>query len=485
MAFPQTLCFLRAALFFVMVIAFLSSFVSCDRDLSNLQEVVPLNHDHLLVEDQTAENGYYGDDQYFPFQAYPSSYMNMFEDGKFKGLIQEKTDILMTEEKVGMTPISTCVYKKVNVNKYGAKGDGSHDDTKAFEKAWKAACSSPRGAVMVVPKEKNYLLKPITFSGPCKSKITLQVLGTLEASDDRSDYEDDERHWLIFDGVNNLVVHGGGTIDGNGKIWWQNKCKIKKDLAITFNDCKNLVVKDLKIKDAQQMHMSFEKCVNVRAYNLAVTAPEKSPNTDGIHVTNTQNMTISNCDIGTGDDCISIVNGSKNVEAMDITCGPGHGISIGSLGAKKSEAYVSGVTVKRAKLTGTTNGVRIKTWQGGSGCASDILFSDIEMVDVCNPIIIDQYYCDQDEPCKEQDNAVQVKNVLYKNINGSSASSVAIRFNCSKSFPCQEVFMQNVILRLSGEEAEKEAKAECSNVKVSNIGLVSPQCPCEEGEKKL
>ena len=28
---------------------------------------------------------------------------------------------------------------------------------------------------MVVPKGKNYLLKPITFSGPCKSKITLQV----------------------------------------------------------------------------------------------------------------------------------------------------------------------------------------------------------------------------------------------------------------------------------------------------------------------
>lgn len=27
-----------------------------------------------------------------------------------------------------------------------------------------------------------------------------------------------------------------------------------------------------------------------------------------------------------GDDCISIVSGSKNVEATDITCGPGHGI---------------------------------------------------------------------------------------------------------------------------------------------------------------
>jgi len=37
--------------------------------------------------------------------------------------------------------------------------------------------------------------------------------------------------------------------------------------------------------------------------------------------------------------------------------------SIGSLGADNSEAEVSNVVVNRAALTGTTNGVRIKTWQ--------------------------------------------------------------------------------------------------------------------------
>lgn len=37
--------------------------------------------------------------------------------------------------------------------------------------------------------------------------------------------------------------------------------------------------------------------------------------------------------------------------------------SIGSLGADNSEAQVSNVLVNRATLSGTTNGVRIKTWQ--------------------------------------------------------------------------------------------------------------------------
>lgn len=48
------------------------------------------------------------------------------------------------------------------------------------------------------------------------------------------------------------------------------------------------------------MHVVFQKCVNVRASNLIVTAPEKSPNTDGIHVTDTQNIQIISSVIRTG-----------------------------------------------------------------------------------------------------------------------------------------------------------------------------------------
>lgn len=38
-------------------------------------------------------------------------------------------------------------------------------------------------------------------------------------------------------------------------------------------------------------------------------------------------------------------------------------LSIGSLGAGNSKEFVSGITVNGAKFVGTTNGVRIKTWQ--------------------------------------------------------------------------------------------------------------------------
>lgn len=48
------------------------------------------------------------------------------------------------------------------------------------------------------------------------------------------------------------------------------------------------------------MHVSIEACVNVVASHLIVTAPETSPNTDGIHVASTRDMQIMNCMIGTG-----------------------------------------------------------------------------------------------------------------------------------------------------------------------------------------
>ncbi|KAH7517416.1 hypothetical protein FEM48_Zijuj09G0061200 [Ziziphus jujuba var. spinosa] len=353
----------------------------------------------------------------------------------------------------------------------------------AFKKAWERACSSNVAARLVVPKNK-YLVKPIRFTGPCRSHLTLQIYGSIEASNDRKDYKGDDRHWIVFESVQNLIVDGGktGTINGNGQIWWQNSCKTNKALpckdaptAITFYKCNNLVVKNLRIQDAQKMHVSFENCMKVEASNLIVTAPENSPNTDGIHVTNSQNIKISSSTIATGDDCISIVSGSREVQATDITCGPGHGISIGSLGEGNSEAYVSGVTVNRAKFLGTDNGVRIKTWQGGSGSASNIKFLNIEMQSVTNPIIIDQNYCDQITPCKPQRSAIQVKNVLYENIKGTSASDIAINFDCSKSFACQGIVLQDINLKQNGRG--EMSKALCNNVQFDHIELVTPLCP--------
>lgn len=75
-----------------------------------------------------------------------------------------------------------------------------------------------------------------------------------------------------------------------------------------------------------------------------------------------------------------------------------------------------------------------------------------------------------------QSSAVQVKNVLYKNIEGTSASEVAVKFDCSKSYPCEGIVLQDVNLRREVED--EAAKAECNNVDdLAQTGVVSPRCP--------
>ncbi|KAE9584870.1 putative polygalacturonase [Lupinus albus] len=383
------------------------------------------------------------------------------------------------EDKHDETNYSSKV--RLNVNDYGAiPNDDTRDDTEAFKKAWDEACST--GAVLVVPKNNVYNLKPIIFSGPCKPHTSFKIYGTIKAWPDLSAYNKSRGIWIKFDAVDKFRFNGGGIIDGNGRNWWQNSCKVNKTLSVIFFECNNLKVQNIKFRDAPQMHVRFDKCFNVKASKLVVTAPEHSPNTDGIHVSGTRNMIIRNSVIGTGDDCISIVSGSHHILATDITCGPGHGISIGSLGAGNSEALVSNVIVNRATLTGTTNGVRIKSWQGGYGYAKKIKFLNIVMRNVTNPIIIDQQYCDRKEACPEQDSAVKVSKIVYRNITGTSASKVAIKFDCSKAIPCKRISLKDVTLK--SENSTVDAIATCENVEYTERGELYPKCSSSEDEKE-
>ncbi|MFS8015031.1 putative endo-polygalacturonase [Helianthus anomalus] len=121
--------------------------------------------------------------------------------------------------------------KTFDVDSFGAKGDGKKDDTNAFKKAWKEACSSTTAAIISVAKNKKYLVTPIRFEGPCRASLTMQISGTILASKQESKYKKNEKHWLRVEGVDNLVVKGGGVIDGNGDIWWSKSCKVYKTLV--------------------------------------------------------------------------------------------------------------------------------------------------------------------------------------------------------------------------------------------------------------
>ncbi|XWS13444.1 hypothetical protein CRYUN_Cryun36dG0037700 [Craigia yunnanensis] len=346
-----------------------------------------------------------------------------------------------------------------NVMDYRAAGNGQTDDSQAFNKAWKEVCSaitSQEVATLQVPPGKTFLLRPVDFQGPCKANtIHFQLRGTLIAPQSTSWADDALDTWIQFSGVDNLILDGDGKFDGEGSIWWQS-CKKKTIFgtffscqrppgALHFHNCNGLRLEGLTLLNSPRSHISINGCKNVSISNLHIIAPEDSPNTDGIDISASSNVKIQDSNIGTGDDCVAINGGSSFINITGVDRGPGHGISIGSLGDGVYDT-VQDVHVKNCNLTNTQNGVRIKTFQGGSGFARNISFEHISLDNVRNPIIINQFYQDKSKHSKAilKAAAIQVSHVTYFDIHGTSAIDRAIDLSCDDVVGCSNIVMENI-----------------------------------------
>ncbi|KAB5569554.1 hypothetical protein DKX38_003347 [Salix brachista] len=294
-----------------------------------------------------------------------------------------------------------------DVRDFGAIGDGIIDDTDAFKMAWDAACNQVDSAVILVPSGFDFIIQSTIFTGPCHDGLVFQVDGTLMPPDGPDSWpkKNSRRQWLVFYRINEMSLQGGGVINGRGEKWWDLPCKPHKGIngttmpgpcdsptAIRFFMSSNLTIQGLKIKNSPQFNFRFDNCRNVHVESIRITAPALSPNTDGIHIENTNGVGIYNSVISNGDDCISIGSGCFDVDIKNITCGPGHGIS------------------------------------------------------VRNPIIIDQFYC-LTKRCSNQTSAVSVSEVLYENIRGTyNIRSPPMHFACSDSLPCTNITLSDVEL---------------------------------------
>lgn len=77
-------------------------------------------------------------------------------------------------------------------------------------------------------------------------------------------------------------------------------CLCAKIQALRFFMSSNLTVQGLKIKNSPQFHFRFDGCRDVLVDSLYIKAPSQSPNTDGIHIENTNNVKIYNTIISNG-----------------------------------------------------------------------------------------------------------------------------------------------------------------------------------------
>ncbi|KAF6145001.1 hypothetical protein GIB67_013352, partial [Kingdonia uniflora] len=366
-----------------------------------------------------------------------------------------------------------------NVMKYGAIADGKTDSAKAFLWAWKDACAWWGKGTVWIPKG-TYLAGPMRFEGPCNGPTVFVVQGTVKAPTNLAVFDSDT--WIRFIYIHRLMIRGGGTFDGQGaSAWPYNKCTKYTDcktlpITLQFDFITDATVRGIHLINSKFFHIQVFQCQKMKFRALKIFAPEDSPNTDGIHIGSSTGIRIYNSIIGTGDDCISLGPGSKDILISNVHCGPGHGISVGSLGRNPNEEDVNGLIVRNCTFSGTGNGVRIKTWAPSpSSMARNFTFEHIFMNNVYNPIVIDQQYCPYKYCNQPASSQVQISDVKFRNIWGNSLSKLAVNLLCSQGQPCQNIELRDIYLPYNG--VEEHSASSCIYVNGFSYGKqIPPSC---------
>lgn len=337
--------------------------------------------------------------------------------------------------------------ERVDMKQAGAKVDGKTINTKLINQTIERL-DKQGGGTLYFPAGK-YLTGPIRM----KSNITLELEAgaTLLFSTNFDDYLPfvEVRHEgvmmksfcpLIYaTDAENITIKGEGTLDGQGKAWWDEFFKVLVDLrdngkrdvnkyqplfekennmeqlaAETNEDwhgtldrrffrppfiqpirCKNVRIEGVKIVNSPFWTVNPEFCDNVTVDGVTIhNVP--SPNTDGINPESCRNVHINNCHISVGDDCITIKSGRdlqarklgipcENITVTNCTMLSGHGgVVIGS----EMSGSVRRVTISNCVFEGTDRGIRLKSTRGRGGVVEDIRISNIVMKDIKKEAIV-------------------------------------------------------------------------------------------------
>ncbi|MFT2010134.1 glycoside hydrolase family 28 protein [Pontibacter sp. 13R65] len=408
-----------------------------------------------------------------------------------------------------------------SVLKYGAKNDGSKLATEAIRKAIDAASKAGGGTVFFPAGE--YLTGPIHL----KSNITLYIdAGALiKFSDNFDDYLPMvQSRWEGIDVVNfspliyayeqeNITIKGGGTIDGQGKKWWDFHHKLydksmprtkwqlefdKNNKDVLMPDipgmvargflrppfiqpmfCKNVRIEGITIINSPFWTVNPEFCENVTVTGVTINNPD-SPNTDGINPSSCRYVHISDCHISVGDDCITIKSGkdragrkmatpAENYTITNCTMLRGHGgVVIGS----EMSGDVKKITISNCVFDGTDRGIRIKTARGRGGVVEEIRVDNIIMKDIKDQAIVlsMQYAKSELEPITER--TPIFRNIHISDITVDDANE-AILIDGLEEMPVENITFNNINMNSKTGATIRNAK----NIEFHNVTINTESGP--------
>jgi len=331
---------------------------------------------------------------------------------------------------------------------FGGVGDGKTLNKTAFAQAI-AAVEKAGGGKLVVPRG-TFLTLPFTLcsnldlhldeGAVIKAPTTFEALGladpaTLKSQEEVAANYKTPEPLISGKHLHDVAITGPGTIDGSGQHWWEwseraarakpGRIVYRRPHLIVITECDRLQVTDVTLLNSSMFHLVPNTVTDLTIERIKVRAPHDAPNTDAIDPGPVTNAVIRDCDIDTGDDDVAIKNGATNLLIENCTIKHGHGISIGS----GTSVGIHNMLVRHCTLDGASNGIRIKSMRGAGGPVENVRYTDIQMKNVSNAIVLDMNYVDNNrpdfkgEPGKVPDfHSIQIDHV--KSVNSLNAGKI-------------------------------------------------------------
>jgi len=293
--------------------------------------------------------------------------------------------VMMLSAQIGLA----APQKIFNVRDFGAMGDGTNKDTVAFQRALDA-CAVNGGGEVIVPAG-NYLIGSVQMGN--RTTLRLETNGVIIGSGDTNDYPMLDVRWegrwqpgrraLIYSAnVGHTGIIGPGRIEGNRAMAApQNP---RGAVVLEPVNCDDVRWEGFTVTQGGNWATHPTYCTDVRIKNLKIIGDR-----DGIDVDSCRNVRIENCDIDTGDDCISLKSGrglagarigkpTENVLISNCSLRGRRfaGVGIGS----ETSGGIRNVRMEKCKMNCRTFGIYVKTRIGRAGVIEKISGDDLDIL---------------------------------------------------------------------------------------------------------